>query len=240
MPCLQRADLKLDLQNAGETAAAPTSVCHRVDSSSRTTELANSREFVRRECPKNVRTRVQTHPYSLEQKDGQKHLCLRTLSQDGRGTEATHRSCLHSLSKGMHGGSIWSALSTEGVNAWLSPEALWPWPEKPPWVSRWVLRLLKALPEAVGLRDRRGTFLTLSVSLLQCGTDCQPAEKRHIETPTPHSISPPGRQQEPRRQDPGRTTQSSHRLTRKHPWRSDSSRWPALLPIGGWRRRPVL
>ena len=88
------------------------------------------------------------------------------------------------------------ALSTEGVNAWLSSEALWPWPETPPWVSRWVLRLLKALPEAVGLRDRRGTFLTLSVSLLQCGTDCQPAEERHIETPTPHSIAPPGRQQE--------------------------------------------
>lgn len=214
-----------------------------VDSSTLTTELANSWEFVQRECPENVRMRAQTHPYSLEQKDGQKHLCLRTLSQDGRGTEATHRSRLHSLSKGDARGSIWSALST-GVNAWLSSEALWPWPEKPPWVSRWVLRLLKALPEAVGLRDRRGTFLTLPVFLLQCGTDRRPAEERHIETPTPNSISLPadtrGDNRSPGDRSQDGTTQSSHGLTWKHPWRSDSARWPALLPVGGWRRRPVL
>ena len=107
MPCLQRANLKLDLQNVDETAAAPTSVCHvcpTVDSSTLAMELANRVlficwEFVQREHPKNVLTWAQTHPYSLKQKYGQKHLCLRTLSQDGRGTEATHRSCLHSLSK---------------------------------------------------------------------------------------------------------------------------------------------
>lgn len=86
----------------------------------------------------------------------------------------------------MHGGSIRFALSTAGVNAWLSSDAAWPWPEKPPWVSRSVVRLLKALPEAAGRRDRRGTVLTLPVFLLQGGTDCQPAEERHIETPTPH------------------------------------------------------
>lgn len=118
------------------------------------------------------------------------HLCLRTLSQDGRGTEETHRSCLQSEQRGCTGQRLVCTVHS-GVNAWLSSDALWPWPEKPPRVSRWVLRLLKALPEAVGPRDRRGTFLTLSVFLLQCGTDCQPAEERHIETPTPHSISLP-------------------------------------------------
>lgn len=49
------------------------------------------------------------------------------------------------------------------------------------------------MAEAVGLEDRRGTlfFLLMSVFLLQCGTDCQPAKERHIETPHPHPISPP-------------------------------------------------
>lgn len=92
------------------------------------------------------------------------HLCLRTLSQDGRGTEATHRSCLQSEQRGCTGQRL-VCIVHSGVSAWLS-DALWPWPEKPPRVSRWVLRLLKALPEAVGPRDRRGTFLTLSVFLL--------------------------------------------------------------------------
>lgn len=112
----------------------------------------------------------------------------------------------------MHGGSIRFVLSTAGVNAWLSSDAAWPWPEKPPWVSRSVVRLLKALPEAAGRRDRRGTVLTLPVFLLQCGTDCQPAEERHIETPTPHLPAHrlTGRPKEPRRRGPSQAG--------KRPW----------------------
>lgn len=49
------------------------------------------------------------------------------------------------------------------------------------------------MSEAVGLEDRCGTFifLLMSVLLLQCGTDCQPAKERHIETPCPDPIFPP-------------------------------------------------
>lgn len=75
--------------------------------------------FVQWERPKNVRKWAQKLIPFLEQKDRQKHLCLRTLSQDGRSTEATHRSCLRSAGKvdarwqhpvcAVHG----------GVNAWL-------------------------------------------------------------------------------------------------------------------------
>lgn len=134
----------------------------------------------------------------------------------------------------MHGGSIRFALSTAGVNAWLSSDAAWPWPEKPPWVSRSVVRLLKALPEAAGRRDRRGTVLTLPVFLLQCGTDCQPAEEKAHRDPHPPSPCPPTH---------GETkgTQETWPLTGwETPLGSNSPRWLALLPGGQWRQRLVL
>lgn len=79
------------------------------------------------------------------------------------------------------------------------------------------------MSELVSLKDRCGTWffsLFMSVFLLQCGTDHQPAKERHIETPPPTPPPPPlingETKKKPRRHVPGwHHSFSSNRLNFK-------------------------
>lgn len=103
----------------------------------------------------------------------------------------------------MHGGGIRFALSAAVYECLALLRCSWPWPEKPPWVSKSVVRLLKALPEAAGRRDRRGTVLTLPVF---CSSVAQTVglqrRERHIEPPPPSPALTHRGGREPRRRGP--------------------------------------